>query len=102
VNFHSRLLFFFPLCSSGISYITEKKTGTLDRSLVAGVTNAEIMISFLITQTVVLFGQSAFAFLILTVVFRIEVEGSLALAIFLAILIGIGGMSMGKNELHDS
>jgi hypothetical protein len=62
---------------------------------VAGVTNAEIMISFLITQSIVLFGQSAFAFLILTVGFRIEVMGSLVLAVFLAVLIGIGGMSMG-------
>lgn len=89
------LLFFFPLCSSGVSYITEKKTGTLDRSIVAGVGTAELMGGFLIAQMGVLLGQAGFAFLILTQVFRIEILGSMSLTLSLTILVGISGMSAG-------
>ncbi|OXA64810.1 ABC transporter G family member 23 [Folsomia candida] len=89
------LLFFFPLCSSGIAYISEKKSGTLFRSLVAGVTTGEIMVAFLISQIAVLMTQSGLAFLILNVVFKIPILGSVPLGLSLAVLVGVGGMSMG-------
>jgi len=102
-----RLLFFFPLCSSGISYISEKKSGMLNRCLVAGVTASEIMVAFLISQLAVLIVQSGLAFLILNVVFQIPILGSVPLGLTLAVLVGIGGMSMGflisvicKEEIH--
>jgi len=85
------------LCGSGIVYITEKKAGTLDRSLVAGVTNVEVMLSNLVTQTFVLFVQVGIAFLVMSGVFGIAIKGSIAGAVSIAILIGIAGMSMGES-----
>lgn len=62
----------------------------------AGVTTGEIMVAFLISQLAVLVIQSGLAFIILNVVFKIPILGSLPLGLTLAVLVGVGGMSMGK------
>ncbi|CAL8146182.1 unnamed protein product [Orchesella dallaii] len=89
------LLFFFPLCSSGVTYIAEKKSGTLDRALVAGIGTTEFMGGYLLIQVVILLGQTGISFLILSLVFNLEIVGSVILALTLTVLVGISGMSAG-------
>lgn len=60
-----------------------------------GVGTTELMTGFLISQVGILLGQAGFAFLILTQLFQIQILGSISLALFLTILVGISGMSAG-------
>jgi ABC-type multidrug transport system permease subunit len=101
------VLLFFPLCGSAVSYITEKKAGTLQRSLVAGMTSFEIMVAYLNVQLVLLIVQTLLGFGILRFVFQLHLVGQIWLAILLAILVGVCGMSLGflvaaicRNELE--
>ncbi|ODN00401.1 ABC transporter G family member 23 [Orchesella cincta] len=89
------ILFFFPLITAGIQYIYEKKLGTLERTLVAGVNTWEIMAGFSITTSFILFIQTMLALMIVTVLFQITVVGSFVLCVILGILVGLGGVSMG-------
>ena len=99
-------------------FINERKSGLLDRSIVAGMfsvlnfeknnfTNAnvdvftgvqmtEIMLAHLVNQFTVLMGQTALVFLFMLLVFNIACHGSLALAVFITLLQGLCGMSYGK------
>lgn len=88
------ILFFFPLITAGIQYIYEKKLGTLERTLVAGVSTWEIMAGFSITTSIILFIQTMLALMIVTVLFQIQVVGSFILCLVLGILVGLGGVSM--------
>jgi ABC-type multidrug transport system permease subunit len=89
------ILFFFPLITAGVQYIYEKKLGTLERTLVAGVNTWEIMAGFSITTSIILFVQTMLALMIVTVLFEIQVQGSFVLCVVLGILVGLGGVSMG-------
>jgi len=94
-------VFFFPLCSSSISYIRDKKLGTFERSLVAGVKTWEIMTAFFITEGCVLLMQVTLAFVNQIYFFGIICQGSIFLAISIAILMGLSGVSLGKiNSLE--
>lgn len=79
----------------GLAYIIEKKDGMLHRSLIAGVTTSEIMISHFIPQFAVVIVQAILAFIILFAVFETPKIGSPVLAYFLVLLSSISGMSMG-------
>lgn len=83
----------------GLAYIIEKKDGMLHRSLIAGVTTLEIMISHFIPQFVVVTIQAILAFIIMFVVFEIPQVGSPVLAFFLVILSSVCGMTMGNDAI---
>ena len=90
-------LFFMCVLTCGLAYIIEKKDGMLSRTLVAGVTTIEIMLSHFITQFGVVLVQAIIAFVIMFVVFDIPRIGSPVLAFALTILGSIAGMSLGKT-----
>ncbi|XP_021968284.2 ABC transporter G family member 23 isoform X2 [Folsomia candida] len=89
------VLFFFPYCSGALAVILEKKQGTLSRTQVAGASIFELMISFLLTQTVVLLVQSFSTFFLTTWYFGINVTGSVPLGLSMSVLMGLDGVSMG-------
>lgn len=89
-------LFFMSALTCGLAYIIEKKDGMIHRSLIAGVTTMEIMISHFIPQFVVVLIQAILAFIIMFAVFEIPQIGSPVLAFFLVILSSVCGMAMGK------
>jgi len=76
--------------------ITEKKSGAMERTKVAGVTDVELLISHFLTQFVLLTCQSILSFAIMISVFKIQVHGSLILAYLMGVLIGVAGISFGK------
>ncbi|XP_037048976.1 ABC transporter G family member 20-like [Bradysia coprophila] len=88
-------LFFMSALTCGLAYIIEKKDGMLHRSLIAGVTTMEIMVSHFIPQFAVVIGQAVLAFVIMFVVFEIPQTGSPVLAFFLVLLSSVCGMAMG-------
>lgn len=70
--------------------------GLLDRSWVAGVTPGEILLSHVITQFVVMCGQTALVLIFMILVFNVECKGDIGWVIVLTILQGLCGMCFGK------
>ncbi|CAL8138000.1 unnamed protein product [Orchesella dallaii] len=89
------ILFFFPILSSSMQCIREKKQGTLERTEIAGVRTWEILAAYSVTESVIVLLQTALGFLIMAVVFQISVKGSVALVVALCMLIGLSGVSVG-------
>lgn len=92
----SSFLFFFPLCSSSVQFIYDKKQGTLERARVAGVNTSEIMLSYFVTDGAILITQLTISLMILIILFGFEVKGSMFLLVLQYWLMGLGGISAGK------
>lgn len=79
----------------------ERMEGLLDRSWVAGVSPAEILFSHVITQFVVMCGQTALVLIFMLVVFDVECQGQIGWVIVLTILQGLCGMCFGEFNMHN-
>lgn len=71
--------------------------GLLDRSWVAGVSPGEILFSHVVTQFVVMSGQTALVLIFMILVFGVECKGDIGWVIVLTILQGLCGMCFGKS-----
>jgi len=89
------ILYFLPLLSTSLKYIMDRKAGTLDRILVAGITSTEIIIASITEQIFTLLFQAVISFALMTYLFDITIKGSVVAALGLAVLIGISGVAMG-------
>lgn len=89
------IIFFMAVALTGSAFITEKKEGMLDRSLVAGVTTSEVITAHMITQYVVMVGQTILVLVFMIAVFEVPVRGPLVWAIVITLLQGTCGMSFG-------
>lgn len=67
----------------------------MDRSWVAGVTPTEILFSHVVTQFVVMCGQTALVLIFMIIVFGVTNNGDIVLVITLTILQGLCGMCFG-------
>jgi len=76
--------------------IREKKQGTLERSVVAGVKTWEIFAAYSVTESVIVLLQTALGFFIITAIFQIPIKGSICLIVALCMLIGLSGVSVGE------
>lgn len=89
-------IFFMCALQCGLTYIVEKKDGMLNRTMVAGVSTTEIMLSHFIIQLFIMsLIQIIIAYLIVHILFKVPLEGSLILSFFLIVLNSIAGMSLG-------
>jgi ABC-type polysaccharide/polyol phosphate export permease len=75
--------------------IIERTEGLLDRSWVAGVSPGEILFSHVVTQFVVMCGQTALVLIFMILVFEVTNNGDIFLVISLTILQGLCGMCFG-------
>lgn len=75
--------------------IIERTEGLLDRSWVAGVSPGEILCSHVVTQFVVMCGQTALVLLFMIVVFGVTNNGEIVWIVLLTILQGLCGMCFG-------
>ncbi|EFX78468.1 ABC protein, subfamily ABCH [Daphnia pulex] len=89
------IVYFIAVALTAGVFISERKEGLLDRSLVAGVQMTEVLLAHLVNQFTILLGQTALVFLCMLAVFNIPCEGNLALAVFITLLQGLCGMSFG-------
>ncbi|KAJ9590920.1 hypothetical protein L9F63_016018, partial [Diploptera punctata] len=89
------IVFFLAVALTSSALIIERMEGLLDRSWVAGVTPSEILFSHVITQFVVMCGQTALVLIFMIIVFGVECKGDLFSAVILTILQGLCGMCFG-------
>ncbi|KAJ8938909.1 hypothetical protein NQ318_008662 [Aromia moschata] len=89
------IVFFLAVALTSSALIIERMEGLLDRSWVAGVTPGEILFSHVVTQFVVMCGQTTLVLIFMILVFRVECRGDIFLVIVITILQGLCGMCFG-------
>lgn len=93
--FHFRIVFFLAVALTSSALIVERTEGLLDRSWVAGVTPIEVLLSHVVTQFVVMVGQTILVLLFMLVVYDVNCEGEIIWVICMTILQGLCGMCFG-------
>lgn len=96
--FPCSIVFFLAVALTSSVLIIERMEGLLDRSWVAGVLPGEILFSHVITQFVVMCGQTALVLIFMILVFGVECKGDIGWVIVLTILQGLCGMCFGEFE----
>ncbi|XP_034944176.1 ABC transporter G family member 20 isoform X2 [Chelonus insularis] len=89
------IVFFLAVALTSSALIIERMEGLLDRSWVAGVSPGEILFSHVVTQFVVMCGQTALVLIFMILVFGVECNGDIGWVILLTILQGLCGMCFG-------
>ncbi|XP_049823696.1 ABC transporter G family member 20 isoform X3 [Aethina tumida] len=89
------IVFFLAVALTSSALIIERMEGLLDRSWVAGVSPGEILFSHVVTQFVVMCGQTALVLIFMILVFKVESNGDIIVVIILTILQGLCGMCFG-------
>ncbi|XP_060528043.1 ABC transporter G family member 20-like isoform X2 [Cylas formicarius] len=89
------IVFFLAVALTSSALIIERMEGLLDRSWVAGVTPGEILFSHVVTQFVVMCGQTTLVLIFMILVFEVECRGDIIIVVFLTILQGLCGMCFG-------
>ncbi|XP_072381943.1 ABC transporter G family member 23 isoform X6 [Diabrotica undecimpunctata] len=89
------IVFFLAVALTSSALIIERMEGLLDRSWVAGVTPGEILFSHVITQFVVMCGQTTLVLIFMIIVFQVECKGDIILVVIITILQGLCGMCFG-------
>ncbi|XP_043272865.1 ABC transporter G family member 20 isoform X2 [Venturia canescens] len=89
------IVFFLAVALTSSALIIERMEGLLDRSWVAGVSPGEILFSHVVTQFVVMCGQTTLVLVFMILVFGVECKGDIGWVIILTILQGLCGMCFG-------
>ncbi|XP_037295919.1 ABC transporter G family member 20 isoform X3 [Manduca sexta] len=89
------IVFFLAVALTSSALIVERMEGLLDRSWVAGVAPGEILFSHVVTQFVVMCGQTALVLLFMISVFGVKNNGNIVFVIMLTLLQGLCGMCFG-------
>ncbi|XP_075986505.1 ABC-type transporter snustorr isoform X2 [Anticarsia gemmatalis] len=89
------IVFFLAVALTSSALIVERMEGLLDRSWVAGVSPGEILFSHVVTQFVVMCGQTALVLIFMIVVFGVKNNGNIVFVIMLTLLQGLCGMCFG-------
>lgn len=98
MSFVDSIVFFLAVALTSSALIIERMEGLLDRSWVAGVSPGEILFSHVVTQFVVMCGQTALVLIFMILVFGVECKGDIGWVIILTILQGLCGMCFGKTR----
>lgn len=96
------IVFFLAVALTSSALIIERMEGLLDRSWVAGVSPGEILFSHVVTQFIVMCGQTALVLIFMILVFGVECKGDIGWVIVLTLLQGLCGMCFGEKTLCDS
>nr|CAD7424981.1 unnamed protein product [Timema monikensis] len=89
------IIFFLSVALTSGAMLIERNEGMLERSLVSGITGTEILFSHVVTQFVVMCGQTAMVLIFSFVVFNITCRGDVATVSALTVLTGLCGMCFG-------
>lgn len=89
------ILFYFPMVSSSMQVIRDKKLGTFNRSLVAGARAWEWLTAYSVSESVIVISQTAVGFALLAALFQFEIKGSILLVFTLFLMMGLCGVSVG-------
>ena len=89
------IIYFLAVALTGEAFITERSTGLLERSRVAGVRPSEILASHIMTQCGVMVIQTAITLAFILLVFKIPCNGPVLWLAVITLLQGLAGMSFG-------
>ncbi|XP_066145977.1 ABC transporter G family member 20 [Euwallacea fornicatus] len=89
------IIFFMAVALTSGSMLLERNEGILERSLVNGITGTEILFSQVITQFVVMLGQTSMVLAFAFPVFQLTQNGNWILLFTLTLLGGVCGMGFG-------
>ena len=87
--------FLAAVALTALAFVMERKEGLLERSLVAGVTSLEFLMSHVLTQLLVLTVQICLLLIFTFCVFHISSDGPFVWVVILTALQGACGMSYG-------
>lgn len=89
------IIFFLSVALTSGAMLLERNEGLLERSLVSGLTGPEILFGQVVTQFVVMTGQTVMVLIFAFAVFRITCEGDIGWISALTVLTGLCGMCFG-------
>ncbi|XP_030761638.1 ABC transporter G family member 20 [Sitophilus oryzae] len=89
------IIFFMAVALTSGAMLLERNEGILERSLVNGITATEMLFSQVLTQFVVMFGQTTMVLIVAFPIFHLTQNGSWLLLFTLTILGGLCGMCFG-------
>ncbi|XP_035721767.1 ABC transporter G family member 20-like isoform X1 [Vespa mandarinia] len=89
------IIFFLSVAITSGAMLLERNEGLLERSLVSGITGPEILFGQVITQFVVMTGQTLMVLIFSFAVFKVTCEGNIGWVLLLTILTGLCGMCFG-------
>ncbi|XP_063989442.1 ABC transporter G family member 23 isoform X2 [Diachasmimorpha longicaudata] len=89
------IIFFLSVALTSGAMLLERNEGLLERSLVSGITGTEILFGQVVTQFVVMVGQTVMMLVFVFAIFNLTIEGDIGLVSLLTILCGLCGMCFG-------
>ncbi|KAL6445737.1 hypothetical protein ACFW04_000898 [Cataglyphis niger] len=89
------IIFFLSVALTSGSMLLERNEGLLERTLVSGLTGTEILFGQVITQFMVVFGQSVMVLIVSFLIFKITCAGDIGWITTLTVLTGLCGMCFG-------
>ncbi|XP_046614540.1 ABC transporter G family member 20 isoform X1 [Neodiprion virginianus] len=89
------IIFFLSVALTSGALLLERNEGLMERSLVSGITGTEILFGQVVTQFVVMCGQTLMVLVFSFAVFKLTCHGSIALVTVLTVLTGLCGMCFG-------
>lgn len=90
------IIFFLSVALTSGAMLIERNEGMLERCLVMGITGIEILFSHVVTQFMIMTGQSILVLVFSFYVFDLTLHGSIVWVVILTILTGLCGMCFGK------
>lgn len=90
------IIFFLSVALTSGAMLIERNEGMLERCLVSGITGLEILFSHVVTQFLIMCGQSFLVLIFSFSVFDLTLNGDVTLVVLLTILTGLCGMCFGK------
>ena len=89
------VIFVMAMGLTALSLVIERKEGTMERTLVAGIKQHEILLSQVILQFFIVILQAALMLIFTFIVFRMQNKGNFGLIILIILLQGLTGMCYG-------
>ncbi|XP_046742307.1 ABC transporter G family member 20 [Diprion similis] len=89
------IIFFLSVALTSGALLLERNEGLMERSLVSGISGTEILFGQVVTQFVVMCGQTLMVLVFSFAVFKLTCHGSIAWVTALTVLTGLCGMCFG-------
>lgn len=89
------IIFFLSVALTSGAMLIERNEGMLERCLVSGITGIELLLSHVVTQFLIMCGQTTFVLIFSFSIFGLTLQGEILWVIALTILTGLCGMCFG-------
>ncbi len=90
-------VFFFTFLNTTIGFLRERLQGTLEKVLVSPLSRVELVSGYILGYMVLAIAQASITFVILVVVFKVPMQGSLIAVLVIIILLSAVSLSFGAS-----